>query len=241
MAGLYCRAGAWATALSLLVTVGCREEPVVPGCGDGELAAGEVCDDGDANSDTAPDACRTTCLPSWCGDGVVDQGEACDDGNRDGADGCSPACEVEAGPFEVEPNDAWHSAGALDDAVDGSLSADDVDCFTIAADTCDAVRATVTRACSGRVGLSLHDGTGALVASGAPGLDGCTTLEPGEEPGARALTAGSYALCVAGPPGVPVPSYRLEAEVVSETFPESEGDDLDRDGIVDRCDLGSRR
>ena len=43
-------------------------------CGDGFLdrAAGEECDDGGRNSDTAPDACRTTCKRARCGDGVLD-------------------------------------------------------------------------------------------------------------------------------------------------------------------------
>jgi cysteine-rich repeat protein len=55
-----------------------------PVCGDGVLDPGDVCDDGDRNSDTAPDACRTDCMPAGCGDGVVDSGEECDDGTRNG-------------------------------------------------------------------------------------------------------------------------------------------------------------
>ena len=67
-------------------------------CGDGVLApACERCDDGPGNSDAAPDACRTSCLPAHCGDGVVDAGEQCDDGNFDPCDGCSPTCVVETG------------------------------------------------------------------------------------------------------------------------------------------------
>lgn len=73
----------------------------VPGtsvCGDGTLAPTcELCDDGAANSDTTPDACRTTCAPARCGDGVTDAGEECDDGNLDDCDGCSQVCRVEAG------------------------------------------------------------------------------------------------------------------------------------------------
>ncbi|MEO7329133.1 MAG: hypothetical protein ABI193_11170, partial [Minicystis sp.] len=52
-----------------------------PSCGDGKVGDKEACDDGDANSDTTPDACRSTCQKARCGDGVVDTGEACDDGN----------------------------------------------------------------------------------------------------------------------------------------------------------------
>ena len=49
-------------------------------CGDGEIdtVTSETCDNGGANSDTLPDACRTTCQPAQCGDNVVDTGEVCD-------------------------------------------------------------------------------------------------------------------------------------------------------------------
>ena len=68
-------------------------------CGDGTLepACAEVCDDGGANSDVVPNACRTDCRPAHCGDGVVDSGEACDDGNVDPCDGCDALCTVEIG------------------------------------------------------------------------------------------------------------------------------------------------
>jgi cysteine-rich repeat protein len=49
-------------------------------CGDGEVNGSEQCDDGDANSDTEPNACRSTCSTPSCGDGVVDTGELCDGG-----------------------------------------------------------------------------------------------------------------------------------------------------------------
>jgi cysteine-rich repeat protein len=41
-----------------------------------------------ANSDTAPDACRTDCTFARCGDGALDTGEGCDDGNDDNTDSC---------------------------------------------------------------------------------------------------------------------------------------------------------
>lgn len=53
-------------------------------CGDGVLQVGEECDDGWANSDTEPDACRTTCRLSYCGDGVVDSDEGCEGENLAG-------------------------------------------------------------------------------------------------------------------------------------------------------------
>ncbi|MBL8973393.1 MAG: DUF4215 domain-containing protein, partial [Myxococcales bacterium] len=66
-------------------------------CGDGLLnvAAGEVCDDGNA-VDT--DACLPTCVAAKCGDGKVQAGvEECDDGNANANDGCSPVCKKEVG------------------------------------------------------------------------------------------------------------------------------------------------
>lgn len=61
-------------------------------CGDGITALPEQCDEGPANSDTAPGACRTTCKLARCGDKVVDPGEACDDGNLVPGDGCAASC-----------------------------------------------------------------------------------------------------------------------------------------------------
>jgi cysteine-rich repeat protein len=63
-------------------------------CGDGIVTGLEVCDDGQNNSDTAPDACRTDCTEPICGDGVTDSAEACDDGNDDDSDACDSACNV---------------------------------------------------------------------------------------------------------------------------------------------------
>ncbi len=67
-------------------------------CGDGVLYERcEVCDDGGANSDVVPDACRTDCRAARCADSVVDTGEECDDGNTDPCDGCSATCTIEPG------------------------------------------------------------------------------------------------------------------------------------------------
>ena len=76
---------------------GCSALCIGERCGDGTLQAilGEACDDGAANSDTLPNACRTSCLAAGCGDGVLDSGEACDDGNLGSDDGCGPTCAVE--------------------------------------------------------------------------------------------------------------------------------------------------
>jgi cysteine-rich repeat protein len=66
-------------------------------CGDGRVTGAEECDDGDANSDSEADACRSNCFAASCGDGVVDSGEACDDGNTGAGDGCEADCTVPPG------------------------------------------------------------------------------------------------------------------------------------------------
>jgi MYXO-CTERM domain-containing protein len=64
-------------------------------CGNRLLDLGEECDDGEANSDSAPSACRKRCVRAACGDGVVDNGEGCDQGkaNSDSTpNGCRVGC-----------------------------------------------------------------------------------------------------------------------------------------------------
>jgi MYXO-CTERM domain-containing protein len=53
-------------------------------CGDADLDSDEECDDGEANSDTAQDACRRDCTLPSCGDAVTDSSEDCDDGAENG-------------------------------------------------------------------------------------------------------------------------------------------------------------
>ncbi len=62
-------------------------------CGDGFVQASvEQCDNGAANSNTTPNACRSNCTNPRCGDGVVDTGETCDDGNTVDTDSCKNDC-----------------------------------------------------------------------------------------------------------------------------------------------------
>jgi hypothetical protein len=65
---------------------------ITASCGNGMLEADEECDDGAANSDTQPDACRTSCRLPFCGDLVVDTGEDCDP--PDGDAYCTPLCQL---------------------------------------------------------------------------------------------------------------------------------------------------
>jgi len=62
-------------------------------CGDGKVMGPEECDDGEANSDSLPDACRSDCMKPSCGDGVTDSAEACDDGNELDDDDCDNNCQ----------------------------------------------------------------------------------------------------------------------------------------------------
>lgn len=68
-----------------------------PVCGNGILDIEEECDEGEANADDLPNACRTDCLQPFCGDGVWDDlfGEACDQGEwnaDDERDRCRTNC-----------------------------------------------------------------------------------------------------------------------------------------------------
>jgi hypothetical protein len=77
----------------------CSETVAPARCGDGVWDAGEECDDGAANSDELPDACRTDCRQARCGDAVVDTLEACDEGEGNSAalaDACRPGCVAPA-------------------------------------------------------------------------------------------------------------------------------------------------
>jgi len=56
------------------------------------LDGSEACDNGAANSDVTPDACREDCTLPRCGDGVVDGTESCEPGVGD-PQGCSPLCQ----------------------------------------------------------------------------------------------------------------------------------------------------
>lgn len=68
--------------------------PGVAVCGDMVIENEEECDNGVANSDVTPDACREDCTLPSCGDGVTDPGfsEECDDANASNADSCHNDC-----------------------------------------------------------------------------------------------------------------------------------------------------
>ncbi len=62
-----------------------------PRCGDGQVDAGEECDDG---NNTSRDGCEGDCTLPVCGNGILDPGEQCDDGNLTNGDGCEHNCTL---------------------------------------------------------------------------------------------------------------------------------------------------
>lgn len=81
-------------------------------CGDNSVSAGEVCDDGNANSG---DGCRSDCRGlEECGDGILDVGEICDDGNTNSGDGCRDDCLA----FEMCGNTVIDPGEGCDDGND---------------------------------------------------------------------------------------------------------------------------
>lgn len=85
-------------------------------CGNGSIDGScEQCDEGAANSDTQPDACRTTCKPASCGDHVIDSNEECDDGNHINGDGCDLQCRVEVcGNSRIEGGEGCDDGNVAD-------------------------------------------------------------------------------------------------------------------------------
>ncbi|MBC8067504.1 MAG: hypothetical protein IAG13_04150 [Deltaproteobacteria bacterium] len=96
--------------------------PGDPECGNGVVEEFEECDDGEANSDSVPNACRVTCHSPRCGDGVLDDGpdfaEQCDDGPdnlNSEPNACRQSCVLpscgdnvtDMGEACDDGNDAW--------------------------------------------------------------------------------------------------------------------------------------
>ncbi|MBX7083242.1 MAG: DUF4215 domain-containing protein [Nannocystaceae bacterium] len=85
-----------------------------PGCGDGMLGEGELCDDGNFSN---TDACVYPCTPAVCGDGYVYAGvEPCDDGNVGNDDDCLDGCVAPScGDGHVQAGVEACDDGNLDD------------------------------------------------------------------------------------------------------------------------------
>ncbi|MCB9506766.1 MAG: hypothetical protein H6698_02690 [Myxococcales bacterium] len=149
------------------------ESGFVNRCGDGVAVAvaGEQCDDGDANSDTAPDACRTNCLEASCGDGVVDTGEDCDGGEH-----CLSTCETEpfCGDGEVDAGEE------CDDGNDNPD--DDCDACHLTENPCgDGVFSPGTEQCDAGFGCLIGQTCVECLCVGEPAECGNGTVEGTEE------------------------------------------------------------
>ena len=145
-------------------------------CGNAVVESGEQCDEGAANSDTVPDACRLACGHPSCGDGVRDATEACDDGNTVSGDGCSANCLVD----ETLCGNGLIDQGELcdGDALDGQtcatldLGAGDLactgDCTFDTSGCCDAIGTACTTDCP----LPYTCNNGICLPEGRPGCGG---------------------------------------------------------------------
>ena len=171
--------------------------PPVP-CGDGDLDAGEQCDDGNTSGgDGCTAGCQieggyecvgapSVCTPS-CSDGTLDAGEQCDDGNTSGGDGCTAGCQIEAG-YECAGAPSVCTLSCSDGTLDAGEQCDDGN--TSAGDGCTgSCQIEAGYVCAGEPSVcEVACGNGAIDAGEgcddgnvAPG-DGCNALcqiEPG--------------------------------------------------------------
>jgi cysteine-rich repeat protein len=99
-----------------------------PACGDGELNEGEACDEGAANSNTAPGACRLNCQTARCGDGVTDADEACDDGALNSnaePNACREDCALpRCGDGVIDQDEECDTGAARNDTTPGACRLD---------------------------------------------------------------------------------------------------------------------
>ncbi len=220
--------------------------PVPPGCGDGRVEGSEECDDGDANSDELPDACRLDCSAPGCGDGVIDAGEACEPPEGGPATACRPDCSLSDALLEVEPNDsaaeatpaADLSGGSAAVRVEGALGPEDRDCLRVEAAVCESLEIEQVLGCEDGVSISLQRPDGTMVAAAGPAEDGCARIRPEEAAGARFVEAGPYAVCLEGLRGE-VPRWGLDLRRLPPlagryTLPADQ--DQDQDGLPTNCD-----
>ena len=103
-------------------SVGCKFQK----CGDGQLGAGEGCDDG---NDIDDDECSNICAPGTCGNGQFEIGEECDDGNDVNTDKCLNTCQsarcgdlvVWAGTEDCDDGNANNDDGCTDQCTMGGV------------------------------------------------------------------------------------------------------------------------
>lgn len=106
-------------------TVLCDGDCTAPACGDGyaNAAAGEECDDGNADDS---DECLSSCKAASCGDGILGPGEECDGGEKCDDD-CTTARWSHGGPaINIETDELVKWDECFSTLYDGKDAVDDV-------------------------------------------------------------------------------------------------------------------
>jgi MYXO-CTERM domain-containing protein len=170
-------------------------------CGNGTIDVGETCDNGSANSDTTPDACRENCVTASCGDDVVDTGEQCDDTSMDSAcnDDCTlPVCgDGVVGPGEECDDGSGNSDSAANACRTSCEEASCGDGVVDSGEACDDALTPAT--CQSCIVLSGTGGSGG--AGGGAGAGGSGGgVSAGGSAGAGAAPAGGAAGSRTSPP-----------------------------------------
>ena len=196
-------------------------------CGDGILAEGEYCDDGNT---TPGDGCNESCqieqgwvcpdgkceFSNYCGDGRVTPPELCDDGNVVAGDGCGFDCRVEPDWVRPYPGQPCQFNAVCGDGLRASLEECD-DGNTNPGDGCSAT-------CTAEPGFLCGDGVVA-------GSEDC-------DDGNAAAGDGCSAVCKLEPP---LWDATTNSMIGSWTSPGSPCTSVCGDGVVEGepCDDGN--
>ncbi|MBU1509223.1 DUF4215 domain-containing protein, partial [Myxococcota bacterium] len=220
-------------------------------CGDGHRRGTEVCDDGNVSGgDGCAANCMsvesgwtcvgldpTTCSP-FCGDGQLVGAELnvgrCDDGNTNNGDGCSSACNIEAGyscsgvPSTCAPTcgdgvrvGVELNVGRCDDGDTDPLDGCDANCNIETGWTCAAGNPSVCSPFCGdglRVGVELN--AGRCDDGNTTSLDGCSNT----------CTVEAYWTCVGTPSSCTTPcgdGHVRGSEECDDSPPAENGDGCD--------------
>ncbi len=155
----------------------------VPVCGDGVQAATEECDQGAANSDTAPNTCRTDCTLFGCGDDVVDYREECDGDDTACTSGtCQADCTCAADLCGNGTIDPGEDCDGDDDAACPDLCGPECTCldrlaFTTSAPGGGCGRINEAVDCSG-TDLTPFGGSGPALECGTLYIGGGGSVQP---------------------------------------------------------------